>query len=194
MNDMECLLNRTTFLVDGFSLYHSAREVAHDSGAVSTRWLDVYSLLLSYLPDLGRYAQLHEMYYFSAHAMHLKVKNPRAMADYRDYVTCLRASTIQVETGGDLSARLLTLLQEDEFDTAVIVSGETDIAHALRTAKQLYPHKEICFAFPYGQQNRELEDLAGKSFFIREKSYIKYQLPNPVVISPDCIIHKPGNW
>jgi len=194
MNDMERLLTRTTFLVDGLALYHSTREANHGSGAVSTRWLDIYSLLVSFLPRLGRYATLHEMYYFSAHALQLKVDDPVAMMDYRDYVSSLRASAIRVETGGDLPARFMSLLQADEFDSVVVVSSDPGIAQVLRTARNCYPHKEFFLAFPCHRQSGEPGATAGQSFTIRKKRYVKYQLPDPVIVSPDCIIHKPKDW
>jgi hypothetical protein len=35
--------SRATFVIDGFNLYHSIRDIEHDSG-VNCRWLDVHSL------------------------------------------------------------------------------------------------------------------------------------------------------
>ena len=42
-------MNRTTFLVDVFNLYHSVKEAGKDLG-VPTKWLDLRSLLSFYLP------------------------------------------------------------------------------------------------------------------------------------------------
>ena len=39
--------NRTVFLVDGFNVYHSLRDAEADLGGVSTRWLNLRSLLSS---------------------------------------------------------------------------------------------------------------------------------------------------
>ena len=65
-------VNRISFLVDGFNLYHSARNVSKDKGlgGKGTKWLDIYSLTSSYLHLLGRDARLEEVYYFSALAKH----------------------------------------------------------------------------------------------------------------------------
>jgi hypothetical protein len=41
--------NRVVFLVDGFNVYHSAKVAAADLGGASTLWLDLRSLLSSYI-------------------------------------------------------------------------------------------------------------------------------------------------
>ena len=194
MNDMECQLTRTTFLIDGLALYHSTWEAAHGPGALSTRWLDIYSLLLSLLPRLGRYAMLHEMYYFSAHALQLKVDDPACMMNYRDYVSCLRASAIRVETGGDLPTWLMSLLLTDEFDTVVVVSGEKGLGQMLRRARRCYPLKKFFLAIPYQASSGDPAMSDDQSFIIRKKRYANHQLPDAVIVSPDCLIHKPKDW
>ena len=35
-------MNRTTFLVDGFNLYHSLRTASEELGGASTKWLDLH--------------------------------------------------------------------------------------------------------------------------------------------------------
>lgn len=50
--------NRVAFLVDGFNVYHSAKVAAADLGGASTLWLDLRSLLSSYISLFGRDAVL----------------------------------------------------------------------------------------------------------------------------------------
>jgi hypothetical protein len=54
-------MSRVTFLVDGFNLYHSLLEASHDLGGDSTRWLDLRSLLSSYLSVFGAGAHISEL-------------------------------------------------------------------------------------------------------------------------------------
>ena len=69
-------MNRVTFLVDGFNVYHSAKDAQADLGGASTLWLDLSSLLRSYISIFGKDAVLTEIYYFSALAKHIDAVRP----------------------------------------------------------------------------------------------------------------------
>lgn len=87
-------MNRTTFLVDGFNLYHSLRTASEELGGASTKWLDLHSLLSSYLPAIGGSAQLHQLFYFSALATHLESRQPGVTVRHRNYIDCLKADGV----------------------------------------------------------------------------------------------------
>jgi hypothetical protein len=46
-------VNRTAFLIDGFNLYHSAREAGKATRGHGTKWLDIRALCESYLHLVG---------------------------------------------------------------------------------------------------------------------------------------------
>jgi hypothetical protein len=97
------------------------------------------------------------------------------------------------ETDVALAARLFESFYTDESDTVVIMSGDTDIAPAVRTAQKLFPEKTIAFAFPFGRKNKELAQLVLLSFQINKKQYFKYQFPESLEIS-GRILRKPTEW
>jgi len=68
------------------------------------------------------------------------------------------------------------------------------IAPAIRTAKALWPDKQIWAAFPFGRHNAELKALAHGTIKVKAKRYVTYQLPNPVKVSSTEIIWKPAGW
>lgn len=212
-------MTRVTFIIDGFNLYHSVREAAQDSGGASTKWLDISGLCSSYIHLFGKTAVLHEIYYFSALATHLEASNPDATRRHRDFIKCLEAKGVIVElnrfkkksmtcssckhrfnryeekeTDVALAIKLLELFFTDSCDTAVLVTGDTDLAPAARTAKKLFTNKKVVFAFPYKRKNQELAKLAPNSFEIRKKQYVKHQFPNPYVLPDGSKVHKPSNW
>ena len=158
------------------------------------------------------------IYYFSALAKHLESSDPDVTQRHRVYLQCLRSTGIRVElarfkrktikcdhcqrilirheekeTDVAIAARLLESFQSDESDTVVIMSGDTDIAPAVRTALKLFPEKTIGFAFPFGRKNKELAQLVPLSFQIARKQYLRYQFPASVEIS-GRVFHKPDNW
>jgi len=203
---MSSAIVRVTFLVDGFNLYHSLRQAESELGA-STKWLDLRSLCTSYLYTFGKTARLERIYYFSALATYRDSSRPGSSARHSSYVECLQSSGIipelgrfkvkyvycrtcqqrnqhyeEKETDVAISVRLIELLLKDEADILVLVTGDTDLAPAVRTAQRLYPTKEICFAFPYKRQNSELEKMVRRHFKIHKREYRKHQLPDPFVL------------
>ena len=212
-------MNRTTYLVDGFNLYHSTRQAAADLRGGSTKWLDLRSLLSSCLPVIDPSATLEEIYYFSAHATHMDFHRPGVTARHRKYLECLKATGVipimgrfkakmvhcrrcgvdylryeEKETDVAISVKLLELLYLDSADTVVLVSGDTDLAPAVRTAARLFPTKQICSAFPYRRKNKELAQLVSKNFHIRKERYLANQLPDPFTLPSRRMIPKPAGW
>ena len=209
---------RVSFLLDGFNLYHSLVEAESDLKA-STKWLDLRSLCSSYLYTFGKTARLESIHYFSALATHRDAYRPGSSARHRSYVECLQSTGVTVELGRfkkkhvycgtcrqnnkhyeeketdvAISATLLELLFRDAADIIVLVTGDTDLAPAVRTAQRLFPTKELCFAFPYKRQNSELQKMVRRHFKIRGREYLKHQLPNPVVLPGGRKITKPSSW
>ena len=93
-------MNRVSFLVDGFNVYHSAREASRDLTGASTVWLDLRALLRSFLSSaIGRDAALAEIHYFSALATHMDPKQPGTTSRHKAYIDCLRATGIHVHLG-----------------------------------------------------------------------------------------------
>lgn len=213
-------MNRVSFLVDGFNVYHSAREARRDLEGASTLWLDLRSLLQSFISSaIGRDAILAEIHYFSALATHMDTKRPGTTSRHKKYIDCLRSTGVHIhlgrfksktvwcrscktnnmhyeekETDVAISVKLMELLHTDACDSVVLVTGDTDLAPAVRTAAREFPANTVRFAFPYKRKNKELAQLTGNSFVIRKKRYAANQLSDPFVLPNGRTITKPQNW
>ena len=77
---------------------------------------------------------------------------------------------------------------------SVLISGDTDIAPAIRAAKRLAPAIRLCSVFPYGRHNRELAQLVDVSFKMSDTAYAAHQLPDPLVLSNGRALRKPATW
>ncbi|MFQ6092922.1 MAG: NYN domain-containing protein [bacterium] len=214
-------MNRTTFLIDGFNLYHSVRDASRALGGTTTKWLNIRSLCDSYLHVIGNNAQTQSAYYFSALAKHLIASDPDKVKRHKTLIEALESTGVIVElaqfkevtiryrsdtcwvtlkrheekeTDVAISAKLFEIFITDECDTVVLVTGDTDLAPAVRTAKKLFPSKGICFAFPYKRKNKELAKLADISFNINPRKYLQHQFPDPVVLADGRKIYKPSVW
>ena len=211
-------MDRVAFLIDGFNLYHSVKQAEKDSG-IGSRWLDIHALCTSYLPLLGRVNRIEAVHYFSALASHLEATNPDVTARHRAFLRCLTATGVDVnlssfkkksircdhceqrfkryeekETDVAIAAKLFELFARDACDTVVMMTGDTDLAPAFRTATALYPAKRILFAFPYKRKNKELAQLAPGSFSIDRKQYANHQLPDPFCLPNGRDVPKPASW
>ncbi len=221
-------MDRVTFIIDGFNLYHSIREAAKDFKTKSTKqdeksksvkWLDINSLCSSYIYLFGKTAVLEEIYYFSALAKHLEARNANVTKRHQDFIKCLETTGVKTEinrfkkktmtcpsckcrfdkyeekeTDVAIAIKLLELFVKNSCDTVVLVTGDTDLAPVVRTAKQLFPNKRVVFAFPYKRKNQELAKLAPESFEIKKEQYVKHQFPDPFVLMDGSQIDKPSKW
>lgn len=212
-------MKRVTFLIDGFNLYHSICNASKDLSGASTKWLNIKSLCSGYIHLLGKTAALHEIYYFSALAKHLQAKNPNVTKRHQDYIKCLQATGVIVElnrfkkksmrcpscghkwskyeekeTDVSIAIKLLELFITNSCDIVVLVTGDTDLAPAVRTTQQLFTNNKVIFAFPYKRKNIELQKLAPGSFEINKQQYIKHQFSDPYILSDGSKVYKPSNW
>lgn len=214
-------MNRTVFLLDGFNVYHSVKRASHDLRlrGTGTRWLDMRALCSSYLSAIGNKATLHGIYYFSALATHLEARKPEVILRHKQYIECLQDSGAVVELGRfkykkvhcpncqhdtpryeeketdvAISVKLLELCFLDQYDTAVLVTGDTDVAPALRTVRRLCSDKRIGVIFPYKRHNAELKLLADFAFNITAQHYRQHQLPDPYILADGQSIVKPSHW
>lgn len=212
-------MNRVSFLVDGFNVYHSAKEARADLMGASTLWLDLRTLLSSYLSIFGKDAVLEDIYYFSALAKHIDSTRPGTTRKHENYIDCLRSTGVKIrlgrfkyktvwcrgcrtnnvhyeekETDVALSLKIMELFHLDACDTVVLMTGDTDLAPAVRMAADVFPAKTICFGFPYKRKNKELNSITSKSFLIRKERYAANQFEDPFTGVAGRTIPKPPNW
>ena len=213
------MANRVTYLVDGFNLYFSVRRAEVALRVPHLRWLDVNRLLTSYLSVFGSEAYLEEVHFFTALPFHRHKYDPGAVHRHDTHLQALRATGVHLhvadfkrksltcphcgrgierheekETDVALGVKALELLHLGACDTLVIVSGDTDFAPALRTAKRLFPEAQVCVAFPHARFNAELQQIADFSFRIRAARYAEHQFPDPVELRDGRLLRKPSRW
>jgi uncharacterized LabA/DUF88 family protein len=214
-------MNRTAFLIDGFNLYHSVKSASHDLGlqGAGTKWLDIHSLCRSYLHAIGNNAQLTGIFYFSALARHIEAFKPDVVKRHLLYTESLQATGVSVvlsrfkkkqipcdhcgqkikryeekETDVALAVKLMEILLTDQCDTAMLMTGDTDIVPAVKTAQKLFSQKTIGFLLPYKRHNQELAKLASLHIEIKKESYTRHQFPDPVTTPTGKVLSKPTTW
>jgi len=210
---------KVCYLVDGFNLYHSVSDASLDLQA-TTKWLNIKKLCESYLPSqVGKGAVLKDIYYFSALAYHCEKADPDVTKRHKQFLKCLKDTGVIIElnrfkekqvtcskchktfikheekeTDVSMALKLFEILMLNVCDVAIIVTGDTDLAPAVKSALRLFPAKKVFYAFPYKRKNRELSMIARDSFKIKAKQYVKFQFPDPYTLADGKKIYKPVSW
>jgi uncharacterized LabA/DUF88 family protein len=190
--------------------------------APSTKWLDMHRLLDNsrhHVRGAGR-VRLCGVYYFTALAHHIEQRKPGVVARHTAYIEALETTSVTVvlgrfkkansktcpgckaliprheekETDVNISVKLFELLIQDVADAIMIVSGDTDLIPAIRSARVLFPTKAIGCLFPFNRSNDELRKVCGFYASIGADQYSKFQLPDPVQAPGRRPIKKPPAW
>lgn len=210
---------RTAFLVDGYNLYHSLVDASERLGGAGTRWLDLSSFCRSLLAHVGSDATLQSITYFSAVARHRELESPGTVTRHRDYLACLEATGILVELGHfkrkpfqcphcahrtvrheeketdvAIASSLLAALQTNYCDVAVLMTGDSDQAPAIRTSRRLFPEKRVLVCFPFNRVRDELKRDASGHFKVSAAHYVRHQFPDPFANEDGRSIPKPSGW
>lgn len=97
------------------------------------------------------------------------------------------------ETDVAVGIKVLELLHRNAADRVVLVTGDTDVAPAVRTTKALFPASQVCFVFPWNRKMKVLAQIADQCFTMDKHKYRQHQLPDPFTVNGKTF-HKPASW
>lgn len=98
------------------------------------------------------------------------------------------------ETDVAIACKLLEVLHLGQCDVVVLLTGDTDIAPAIRTARALHPNQEVIMAFPFQRYNKDLANLVVRNVKLSAQLYATHQFPPTVVTAKGKSITKPSTW
>ena len=192
-------MDRVIAYVDGFNLYYGLRA----KGWRRLYWLDVHRLAENLLKPGQRLVRVH---YFTAritsrpgdegtrtrqstyldaletldgvrlHYGHYLAKTrqcPRCRATWETFEEKMTDVNIAVELLGDA--------RDDAFDTAVVVSGDSDLTKPVQAVQMRDPTKRVVVACPPERTSVQLREAAAAGFVIGRKKLQDSQLPHRVV-------------
>jgi uncharacterized LabA/DUF88 family protein len=213
------IMKNVAFLIDGFNLYHSIEDI-YDNNKVCLKWLNIYSLCQSFMYLFGKDYSLYKVFYFTAIAYHYVEMDK--VERHENYIKCLESTGVEVirgrfkdkteycplckheytghvekQTDIAFSSKLLELLYSDD-DTHCegfgLITGDSDLKPAVKTALRVKPSSDIRFVFPFKRKSDELLKIAPKSFKLRVGHYQANQFKNPIKLSDGTLLHKPASW
>ncbi len=97
-------------------------------------------------------------------------------------------------TDVNIAVELLGDAQDDAFDTAIIISGDSDLTPPVRATLERYPEKRVIVASPPSRHSSQLADAATAAFSIGRKKLKDSQLPDEVVKPGGFVLRRPTQW
>jgi uncharacterized LabA/DUF88 family protein len=201
---------RVAVYVDGFNLYFGLRSKYKRKYL----WLDLQALSGSLL---RRGQTLEVVRYFTArvradaegeqrqsdyldalqaHSPLVRIKDGRFQEKDRRCRDCGNSWTVfeEKETDVNIAVALLSDGVRDRFDTALLITADSDLCPAVRETKDLFPSKRIIAAFPPDRHSSELKRTVDGYVAIGGDKIRRSQLPNEVVTDAGVVLRRPKHW
>jgi len=132
----------------------------------------------------------------NVHSPLVEIKDGRFQEKDRRCRVCGSAWKVfeEKETDVNIAVALLADAVRDRFDTALMISADSDLCPAVRETKSLFPAKRIIAAFPPSRYSAELKRAVDGFVFIGDDKIRGAQLPYEVVTKAGIVLRRPKYW
>ncbi len=212
-------MHRVTVYIDGMNLFYgirSKRKGLKGDAWPCYYWLDLHRMSRRLLRE-GQ--SLKKVSYFTARVDH-DPEDPDKQRDQSIYLEALKASAnVEVEEGyfmpkvrtcqrcgaswktyeekmTDVKIGLWSLndAQNDVFDTAIIVSADSDLVAPISMVLKKFDRKRIIVAFPPDRASKQLRQVATGYISIGQDTCRNSQLPTEIVNREGYTLTRPESW
>lgn len=198
--------------IDGFNLYFGLR----DRRLKAYYWLDLVALVQSLLKP-GQ--QLEAVHYFTARirATPGNSNDAKRQSTYLDALLtrnllhihyghylyksrrCFRCGSEweaheEKMTDVNIATRMIVDAYEDRFDTALLVSADSDLVTPVHEIRRRFPSKRIVAAMPPDRASKNLRKAVDASFQIGEANIRQSQLPERIEATSGFVLERPATW
>lgn len=97
-------------------------------------------------------------------------------------------------TDVNIAVELMVDAFQDTFDTALVVSGDSDLSRPIEAVPRLFPGKRLVVAFPPGRSSAQLKRVAGAWLPVGRRKLAASQFPDQVEKADGRILQKPSAW
>jgi uncharacterized LabA/DUF88 family protein len=80
------------------------------------------------------------------------------------------------------------------YDTAIVISADSDLCPAVRSAKRLHPTANIVVVFPPKRHSDELKKATDEAFTIGTANLRQAQLPQTITDARGTTYTRPATW
>jgi len=204
-------MRRTVFFIDGFNVYHALQKDRHYH---KYKWLN-YEALPKAL--VSKDNQIVNIFYFTAYTEWDAAKKAR----HQSYVKALQLNGIKTifgkfklrdktctvckktyktfeekQTDVNIAIALFNSALRDEFDTAMLMTGDSDLVPAVEAVKIAFPAKQIGLVIPIGRSAEELKNACDFHIKMKEKHLRTCQLPDEIALdaTKNITLKRPASW
>jgi len=200
---------RVIAYVDGFNLYYGLRE----KGWKRYYWLNIKELVTRLLKENQ---QLIVTKYFTARISGPPDKRKRqtiflealaTLSDFKIYyghylsknITCRNCGQSwqgfeEKMTDVNIATEMLIDAFENRFDTALLVSADSDLVTPVNTIKKMFPKKRIIVFFPPNRFSANLKTAADVQLSLGHGLLTKSQFPETLTKSDGIVLKHPSEW
>jgi NYN domain len=98
------------------------------------------------------------------------------------------------ETDVSIATALVEHAALNRYDTALLLSADSDLCPAVRAAKRLRPAVRVVAAFPPRRRSDDLRAAVDGSFTIGDANIRQSQLPAVIRTSTGRLLRRPAKW
>ena len=204
---------RAIVYIDGFNLYYGLK-AKHWKRYY---WIDPYKLAGN-LIHAGEMMTVSQVHYFTAPV--LRELNEDAAKRHGIYLSALKTlpqltihlgtwikKTVQCRKCGatwikpeekmsdvNIAVQMVQDAYEDCFDTAFLVSGDSDLMRPIKAIRDRCPGKDVRVAFPPKRRSWHLANIAHSNFMISKTTLRDSQLPEQVTNEDGYVLRRPETW
>lgn len=190
-------MDKVLFLVDGFNVYQALDEKQEYH---KYKWMDYFALAKCFVTQNDK---IVDVVLFTAYV----VWNPDKKLRHRKLIQALESKGVKIVLGKfkhmdrkcrfckriyhtyeekhtdvNIAIYLFQYAMNDDYDTAMIVTADSDLVPAVRAVKRNFPRKKIVLITPVGRSSRELQKLCDFRMKMKKKHLETSQFPDIVII------------
>jgi uncharacterized LabA/DUF88 family protein len=97
-------------------------------------------------------------------------------------------------TDVNIAVEMMADAFQDRFDTALLVSADSDLCAPLCRIRELFPNKRVIVAFPPSRRSAELAKVATATIVIGKGRLKASQFPDVITTQSGHVLNKPTTW
>lgn len=202
-------MNRVAIFIDGFNIYHALND---DPSYHKYKWLNLEKFSKCFI---GPKDNIVDICYFTAYT----TWDQQKLARHKNYVMALRLVNVQIilgafrrkdricrichkqyktfeekQTDVNIAIKLFQTAIADLWDTALIISGDSDLIPAIQAIKTTFPTKQIGIVIPIGRRAEELKQISDFHRKVKKKHLETCQFDDIITIDENHILKRPDSW
>ena len=201
-------MNRVAVFIDGFNLYHA---LDGNPAYHKYKWLNLEKFSKCFISPQD---SIVEIFYFTSYV----TWNPRKLAKHQIYVKALQLVGVkpifgafrmkdttcrlchkhyqipeEKQTDVNIAIKLFQTATTDLWDTAIIISGDSDLIPAIEAVKNTFPTKKVGVAIPIGRRAEELKLVTDFHRKVKPKHLQTCQFDDTIFID-GAVLQRPASW